>query len=156
VNPFRLASLAKNILPALLVLFFSCKEKTAFTVEDLQQLNGFWEIAKVIYPDGNKKTYTVNPTIDFIQIDGMKGYRKKVYPNLNGTYTATDDTQFFYIARKANKGFFITYRNNLTAWQEALVFLAKDKFYVVNKDGIIYRYRRYEPLEITQNGQATE
>ena len=65
--------------------------------EDLKRLNGYWEIEKVSLPDGTVKEYKVNPTIDYVQIDGLKGFRKKVHPKLDGTYDASNDAELFVI-----------------------------------------------------------
>lgn len=47
----------------LFISFVSCKE--AVKVTDVQNLNGYWEIEKVILPDGEDKEYKTSETFDF-------------------------------------------------------------------------------------------
>ena len=54
------------------VLFISCKQ--TIIESDLNNLNGYWEIEKVVLPDGDKKEYKVNETIDFFKIE--EGFEK--------------------------------------------------------------------------------
>ena len=77
----------------ILLLFFlvsvlSCQQKIKET--DISNLNGYWEIEKVELPDGDKKEYKVNETIDFFKIEANKGFRKKVMPQLDGSYLTND------------------------------------------------------------------
>ena len=78
----------KIILFLVFGLFLSCKQ--SISESDLQNLNGYWEIEKVELPDGDKKEYKVNETIDFFKIEANKGFRKKVMPQLDGTYLTND------------------------------------------------------------------
>ena len=55
-------------------LGFSCKQN--ITESDLNNLNGYWEIEKVILPNGEKKDYKVNETIDYFKLVKNKGFRK--------------------------------------------------------------------------------
>ena len=73
-----------RVLSILMVLFVGCSPK--ISQEDLQLLNGYWEIEKVIFPIGETKDFKSSTTIDFIELDGMKGFRKKVQPKFNGTF----------------------------------------------------------------------
>ena len=63
----------KIILFLVFGLFLSCKQ--SISESDLQNLNGYWEIEKVELPDGDKKEYKVNETIDFFKITDHKGCR---------------------------------------------------------------------------------
>lgn len=44
---------------------------------DLPHLNGYWEIKEVTFPDGSKKEYTVNTSIDYIEVKEHEGFRKR-------------------------------------------------------------------------------
>ena len=135
------------ILFALLCLFLSGCESDV-SKDQLSQLNGYWEITEVEFPNGKKKEYTVNPTVDFIEINDMTGFKKKVYPKFDGTYRTSDDAEPFKII-EGEKGLLFSYKKGLTEWQERIVLISKDNFAVTNQDGITYSYKRFEPINIT-------
>ncbi|WP_158976164.1 hypothetical protein [Cellulophaga sp. L1A9] len=138
----------KNI-SAILFLFIvtSCSQK--ITEEQLSDLNGYWEIEKVTLPDGQKKEYTVNETIDYIQLDGLKGFRKKVKPTFSGTYITSDDAETFTLFNKEDT-YLLTYKTEISEWTETLKSISKDQFSVTNEDNITYFYKRYEPINISK------
>ena len=128
-----------------LLLFLGCTDTVS--KEDLNLLNGYWEIASVKFPDGQKKTYTVNPSIDYIELTEMQGFKKKVHPKFDGTYDTSNDAESFTIIE--NKGvFIISYKNKLSAWEERLIKLENDSFQIVNEEHITYFFKRYEPINI--------
>jgi len=112
--------------------------------ENLHYLNGYWEIKTVEFPDGTKKNYAVNPTIDFIQMENKEGFRKKVRPKFDGTYNTSKNVESFKI-RSANNSFTIYYKNNLSEWEEKLVQLNSTSFSVLNGEGVLYSYQRFQP-----------
>ncbi len=129
------------------ICLLSCKQ--SISESDLTKLNGYWEISEVEFPDGTTKEYKANTTIDFIKIASFKGFRKKVQPTLEGTYFANDDAESFLILQKEDS-FELHYKNNLSEWNELLTALSDNSFSVVNKEGITYRYKRYEPININK------
>lgn len=127
------------------MIFLGCS--SGVSKEDLNQLNGYWEIEQVVFPGGGEKEYTVNASVDYIQLEGMKGLRKKVRPNFEGTYTITEDAEEFIITEKKGT-FMLTYTTELSEWTEELVALDADTFSVVNEDGKQYDYKRFEQIAI--------
>ena len=117
----------------------SCKQK--ITDADISNLNGYWEIEKVELPDGDKKEYKVNETIDFFKIDGNKGFRKKVMPQLDGTYLTNDIQEDIVIAVKDGDAT-IQYKTTYASWQEEIIELTKDKLVVKNQQELEYHYKR--------------
>lgn len=127
------------------VLLFGC---TTVSEEKLNLLNGYWEIERVEFPNGGEKEYKTNTDIDYIELEGLKGFRKKMKPRFDGTYETSDDAEPFNIAIE-DKTYTLRYKNNLSEWQETLTALSKDNFTVKNMDGILYHYKRFEPINIT-------
>jgi hypothetical protein len=117
----------------------SCKQK--ITDADISNLNGYWEIEKVELPDGDKKEYKVNETIDFFKIDGNKGFRKKVMPQLDGTYLTNDIQEDIVIAVKDGDAS-IQYKTTYASWKEEIIELTKDKLVVKNEQDLEYHYKR--------------
>lgn len=141
----------KKIVPFLFLLFiFACENSPAVAESDLHYLNGYWEISAVEFPDGSIKEYGINPSIDFIQLEDGKGFRKKLQANLGGTYvTSNDDVEQLTIS-PSNDIFIISYENAFSQWEEKLAHLDSLSFSVVNNEGVTYNYKRFEPIKIPQ------
>lgn len=116
---------------------------------ELDQLNGYWEIKEVKFPDGNTKAYDTNPTIDYIQLENRTGFRKKMQPKLDGTFDTSKDIKSFTLIEKEGSFFFL-YENELSQWQEKLIRLEADSFTVLNVEDITYTYQRHEPINVLQ------
>ncbi|MGX1929423.1 hypothetical protein [Flagellimonas sp. 2504JD4-2] len=128
-----------------LLVLFACQEKS-ISKEDLPYLNGYWEISEVTFPDGSEKNYTVNPTIDFIQLENDQGFRKKMQPKFDGTYHTSNKQEVFNLI-EANGAFILRYKNDLSEWEEKLVALDSISFTVLS-DNVLYNYKRFEPITI--------
>jgi hypothetical protein len=120
-------------------LLLSCKQTISKT--DLNNLNGYWEIEKVELPDGDKKEYKVNETIDFFKIKDGKGIRKKVMPQLDGTYLTNDIQEDIVIAVKDGDAT-IKYKTTYASWNEEIIELTKDKLVIKNQQDFEYHYKR--------------
>ena len=120
-------------------LLLSCKQTISKT--DLNNLNGYWEIEKVELPDGDKKEYKVNETIDFFKIKDEKGFRKKVMPQLDGTYLTNDIQEDIVIVVKDGDAT-IQYKTTYASWNEEIIELTKDKLVIKNQQDFEYHYKR--------------
>lgn len=127
------------LLLIVLVSVLSCKQK--ITEADLSNLNGYWEIEKVELPDGDKKEYKVNETIDFFKIEANKGFRKKVMPQLDGTYLTNDIQEDVVVVIKDGNAS-LQYKTTYAYWKEEIIELTKDKLVVKNQQEIEYYYKR--------------
>ncbi|MDV7395787.1 hypothetical protein RZS08_30635, partial [Arthrospira platensis SPKY1] len=117
--------------------------------KDLMHLNGYWEIQEVILADGTTKTYDISTTVDYIELDvkTLKGFRKKVQPNLTGTYQTSDHAEFFELINKDNS-WVLVYKTAFETWEETLYKLDETSFSVKNADQITYVYKRFEAFEL--------
>ncbi|WP_419211011.1 hypothetical protein ACNR9Q_09675 [Maribacter sp. X9] len=129
----------------MLLLFISCN--STVDKEQLPLLNGYWEIKEVTFSDGTKKEFKVNSTVDYISLDSMHGFRKKVNPKFNGTFETSDDAEPLSI-RISSDSIFMEYNTPLNSWKETLLSLSKSNFSVKNDQGVIYSYQRFEPINI--------
>ena len=117
----------------------SCKQKITDT--EILNLNGYWEIEKVELPDGDKKEYKINETLDFFKIEANKGFRKKVMPQLDGTYLTNDIQEDIVVAVKDGDAT-IQYKTTYASWNEEIIELTKDKLVVKNEQDLEYHYKR--------------
>ena len=131
----------------LIIIFLLTACTTSVSKEELIKLNGYWEIVEVEFSNGQKKFYKVNPSIDYIELKEMKGYKKKVQPKFDGTYNISNDTEPFTIIEKEGV-FMFSYTNSLSEWEEKLISVDDNTFIISNEDNITYTYKRYEPIKI--------
>ncbi|RAR75640.1 hypothetical protein [Flavobacterium aciduliphilum] len=119
----------------------------AVSEQDIKKLNGYWEIQKVEMPDGTKKEYKVNETIDFFKLDGKKGFRMKVMPQLDGKYLTNDIREALEIS-KSEENYYIEYHSNYGKWKEEILDLQDSIMVLKNKDNTEYHYVRQTPFSI--------
>ncbi|SRR5690606_3047703 len=132
----------------IVILLLGCGNKPVRQA-DLHYLNGYWEISQVELPDGSIRDFTVNPNVDFISLDGREGFRSKMQPGFDGRFTGSMDTEHFTLA-EGGEGFVLKYENQLSSWEEKLLALDSLSFTVINAEGIMYTYNRFEPINIPQ------
>ncbi|WP_047245851.1 hypothetical protein [Maribacter thermophilus] len=136
----------KLILPTIILfVLFSCSNKVSKS--DLKHLNGYWEIKEVVFSDGNKKEYKINSIIDYIEINDLKGFKKKVVPQFDGSFKTSNDAEPFTI-KQEDDGFKILYKNDLSEWEESIIFLSDDSYSTQNAEGTVYHFKRFEPIKI--------
>lgn len=137
----------KNFVLLLLasLTLLSCTKK--ISGEDIAKLNGYWEIESVTMPDGSKKDYKVNPTIDFFEVKGKTGFRKKVMPQFDGSYKVNEGSEKITISQK-NEKTYVNYATTYAKWQEELITLTNDELVVKNQHGIEYHYKKPEPFTV--------
>jgi len=119
------------------------------TADELVQLNGYWEIEKVIFADGVEKEYKINAMVDYFKVEEMSGYRKKVQPLFDGTFDTSDDAQSFTLEKVENK-FSLHYTNALSAWTESIESLNETRLILKNKEGVRYYYKKFESLKLSE------
>jgi hypothetical protein len=127
------------------IILSSCSNRVS--QDDLSKINGYWEIESVVMPDGAEKDYTVNPTIDYFEIKGKSGIRKKVMPQFDGSYRVNDLSEKVSIVQKDNK-VFMNYATNYAKWQEELLELDDKTLVVKNQHGIEYHYKKPKPFTV--------
>lgn len=114
---------------------------------DLAKLNGYWEIEEAIMADGNKKEYTVNPTIDYFELKGKTGFRKKVMPQFDGTYRVNDLSEKINIVNADGKTY-ISYTTEYAKWKEEILTLNDEELVLKNNHDIEYHYKKPQPFTV--------
>ena len=137
-------------LKKLLLLLLFCFLAGCSKPIDVKLLNGYWEIEKVKMSDGSEKKYTLNTSIDYIELKtDSKGIRKKMQPQLDGTFITSDDYENFSIHQKNGKTF-LKYQTEMASWEEELLNAKENSFSVLNDAGLTYFYKRFKPFNITE------
>lgn len=137
--------LKNGFLALFVIVAVSCQKK--FEGTDYAKLNGYWEIEKVILPNGDEKDYGINPTIDFFELKDTAGFRKKVMPQLDGSYRVNDLSEKFSIRNKDGKTI-IAYSTEYAKWEEELLQLDDAELVVKNQHNIEYHYKKPQPFTV--------
>lgn len=127
------------------LLFWSCKQN--ITNKDISKINGYWEIEKVILKNGDKKDYKVNETIDYFEIKNNKGFRKKVMPQLDGTYKINNVEEAVLI-NNSDETYFINYVTPYGKWKEEIITIEDSILVLKSKDELEYHYKRNKPFSL--------
>jgi hypothetical protein len=135
------------------VVLIGCQKEV--TATDIQKINGYWEIEKVIFADGTEKDYGINDTYDYFEIKGNEGFRKKVTPQIDGTFFVNEASEKVCI-EKVNAKCIIHYTTSFAKWNEELVAVSDQELVTINEARKEYHYKKAGPINITGNGKKTQ
>lgn len=112
--------------------------------EKIENLNGYWEIKLAELPEGITKEFRYSEMVDYIQVKEMEGFRKKVRPQLGGTFITSEDQEIFTV-KVENDSINLYYSTPYTSWKETLLSSEENELKILNPRGIIYTYNRFTP-----------
>lgn len=142
-----------GILTISMLLFLSCSKKIEAT--DIDNMNGYWEIEKVVFPNGKEKKYGINEVYDYFQIKDFIGIRKKVTPTLEGKFLVNLDAEKVTVKEGKDK-FIVHYATIYNQWDEELISISKEEMILKNDNNTEYHYKRATPINILKNGTKTQ
>jgi len=135
----------KAITVVLLISIFSCSKSPESYIK---HLNGYWEIDEVIMPDGSKRDYNYNDTVDYFSIsDSLVGFRKKLKPNFDGSFSTSNDAEALKVIFE-NDSLNLYYNTPFAQWKETVLGATESKLIIQNQNNIRYVYKRYEPIDL--------
>ena len=145
----------KNSLKILFLCLFlvSCQQK--ITPEDIKKINGYWEIEKVTFKEGEDKEYKMNENFDYFEIANNKGIRRKVRPQFNGTFLFNDDFENVKVRFKGEQ-VFLDYTTAYAKWTEELIRLSDDEMVLKNDQNKEYEYKKAGPINLLEDGKKTK
>jgi len=136
------------------LLFVGCKQK--ITPADVTKINGYWEIEKVVFEDGKEKQYGMNESFDYFRIDkNSTGIRKKVMPQLDGTFLVNDTFENVKI-RFTEDQTFLDYSTPYMKWSEEILALTPSELVVLNAEKKEYHYKKTGPINLLDDGKKTK
>jgi hypothetical protein len=127
-----------------LFILTSCGK--TFSEEEIAKINGYWEIEKVVMPDSTKQ-YTASATIDYFEVKGKEGFRKKVMPQMDGTYRMNNLLEKIKIVEDSGRTF-ISYTTDYAKWNEEILTLSEDELVLKNDHDMEYHYKKPQPFTI--------
>lgn len=129
-------------------ILLSCNKKDP--QDQMQYLPGYWEIDKVEFSKDSARTYTINQFVDYIEFQENKGLRKKVRPNLDGTFTATNNLEEIE-AKVEDDSLRLYYKTPFDSWKETVIDADAEHFSILNRSGIKYHYKKFTPYSRKNN-----
>jgi hypothetical protein len=124
------------------MLLLSCTPK--LSAEHVPLLNGYWVIEEAKAPDGEVRPYTGTVEVDFFELNGTQGFRKKLKPLFGNQFNSTKDKVDFMISFEEKKCI-ISYKRQQHTWQEEIISLNEDELQLKDARGVVFRYKRYRP-----------
>lgn len=146
----------KNLVKVILFSFLlvSCKQQIQST--DIPKINGYWEIEKVVFYQGEDKKYGANQNYDYFQIDkNNQGIRKKVAPQLDGTFLVDDTYEKVSVRFKDDKAY-LDYVTPYMKYTEEIVALTADELVVLNSQKKEYHYKKATAINILGDGKKAK
>lgn len=142
----------KNTFVILLLsfLFVSCQQK--INPSDLNKINGYWEIEKVVFDKGEDKKYTVNEYFDYFEITDKEGIRKKVKPQLDGTFLVNNAYEKVLVRIEDDK-VFLDYSTAYAKWSEEIISISDEKLVLKNTGNNEYNYKKATAITILGDGK---
>src|SRR5690606_18955892 len=135
----------KYILLIFSFVLVSCSKNPESLVNHIQ---GYWEIDEVTLADGSKRDYRYNDTVDYIYIsDSLTGFRKKLKPGFDGTYTTSEDAENL-VLKIENDSLNMYYATPFSKWKETVLKADENQLLVINAKNVKYLYKRFEPINV--------
>ena len=118
----------------------------------VELLNGYWEIESVKKDGQLIKKYPFSNTIDYFYINNLEGYRKKVTSQSNGRFMVTLHQADLTISKEKEE-YILKYPDRNKAYFESIKEIDSQQLIILDREGYIYKYNRYTPLEINKDGE---
>ena len=126
-------------------LVLSCDQSSS--KEDITHLNGYWQIHQVQLKDGSVREFRFSELVDYIELQDRQGYRKKMRPQLDGTFKTSADREKLLV-KVENDSINLYYETAYNTWKETLISSEEDEIKILNPDGTVYTYKRFTPYSI--------
>ena len=125
------------------LLLISCHSNVK--KEDINKLNGYWEIKQVKFSTGKTKDYKINETIDYFELKDNQGFRQKVMPQFDGKFQTNNIKENIKVVEKDNS-FFIEYNTKFGKWNEEIITIEDSTLVLKNKENLEYTYKKFKPF----------
>ncbi len=135
----------KYLVYSIIFVVISCSKPDPESY--IKHINGYWEIEKVITADGVEIHYNFNQSIDFFEIKDSLGIRKKLQPQLSGSFITTKSNEIFRLEIE-NDSLRLYYKTPLDQWRETVVSAKEKQIILKNEAGNLYFYKPYKKMEL--------
>lgn len=146
----------KNLVTIVLFSFLlvGCKQQIQST--DIPNINGYWEIEKVVFDEGEDKEYSASQNYDYFQINkNYEGIRKKVAPQLDGTFLVDDSFEKVRVRFQDEKAY-LDYATPYMKYTEEIIDLTAEELVVLNAQKKEYHYKKATAINILGDGKKAK
>lgn len=126
------------------IFLFSCQQSQDPEAQ-LRYLNGYWEIDKVDFKDGGSKEFQLNTTIDYIEITNGKGIRKKLNPQLDGSYITANSVENLDVVIEEDS-LRLYCSTPFSNWKETVIVAKDSSLSILASNGNVFHYRKFQQL----------
>ena len=124
----------------ILIIISSCGRQDPSNQKD--KLGGYWGIESVTLPDGNKKNFSINAVLDFIEVSEEKGIRTKVAPQFDGSFINNGTGEEFNLKIEEDS-LRLYYTTPFDSWKETVLLATDSVLKIINRDSKIYTYKKF-------------
>lgn len=139
----------KKILNLILATALLSACSKSVVIDDIEQLNGYWEISEVKTPEGDSKTFESNNNADLFELNTTQGTRTKVVSQIDGSIQSNGIQENFVVKDSAN-AIYLKYKTDFSEWTEKLERLNENELIIINQNNIKYTYKRFTPININE------
>lgn len=136
------------------LFFVGCQQN--IKPSDITKLNGYWEIEKVVFEKGKDKEYGMNENFDYFKMEkNNNGIRKKVTPQMDGTFLVNDTYENVTVRFKEDKAY-LDYSTPYMKWSEEVIALSEKELVLLNAEKTEYHYKKTEPINLLDDGKKVK
>ncbi len=132
----------KKFIPIVIIIIIASSCAKQDPKDQIQYIGGYWSIEKAVLEDGTEKEFAISTTIDFIEINGNAGIRKKVQPKLDGTFQTSNKAETFEL-KIENDSLRFYYKTPFDSWKETVIKAKDSSLVVLNREGKTYFYKKF-------------
>ena len=144
----------KRILAAVSFLIaFSCAEKV--DIDQIEKINGYWQITKVEPVEGERKEYKVNENYEYFELKNKVGFHKKVRWQPMGTFL-TDDLQEKMEAIEKGDKVQLKFSSKFGKHTEIVNQLSDSLLVLESENGSEFYYKKVNVNILPQYGKKAE
>ena len=118
--------------------------------EQIQFIEGYWEIEEVEVSPDSTITYSINENVDYFEIEENTGQRTKLRPQMDGTFKTTNSAEKIELKIEQDS-LRIYYKTAFDNWKETVLKASPEELIIKNNQDKIYHYKKYNPISIDTN-----
>lgn len=133
----------RYVLLIVTLILYSCGNSTT---DQIKQLEGYWNIEKVILPDGSEKDFPFSNHMDYFVIEGGSGVKNRVSPKYDGSMVEYGSPVAF--KWEENDGVLILqFKEGDQSYKQTVSKCTTDQLVLLHENGTEYYYEAYTPDE---------
>jgi hypothetical protein len=130
----------RRLLILIFVILASCSQNPE---EQIQNLEGYWSIEKVEFPNGTEKKYPYTVTLDHFALNDSIGMKNRVTPRYDNVMV-TADTPIDFTWTVKTGDLILNFQDGDQAYSQKVKTCTEDQLVLVHENNTTYHYKRYQ------------